>query len=504
MDHNLQPDAPGISNEISSPARAAPAVGKTARWRWLLLPAVLLPIGLWWWWPGDSEAVRYKTAVVERGPVIRQVAVVGTLNPVATVEVGAQVSGQIIELNADFNSIVKKGQVLAKLNPKQINAKIQQAEADLAIARANLSSAKAALLEAEVSQKDANRQLQRARDLFARKLLAETDVEAAALKAEQMAAQLATKHAQVEVAQASIRQRQAALADAQTNLEYTIIRAPVDGMVIQRKVNVGQTLVSNMQTPVLFVLAEALDAMQLEASVDEADIGVVQVGQPVSFTVDAFGEQKFDGEVGSVRMVPTSVQNVVTYTVIIQVNNAGKRLLPGMTANANIEIARLDDTLRVPNAALRFQPETGEAAEGNQRPGGAGMVERFASQLQLDEAQKQSLQQRLQTAMSRQNSMPPAPPGAQGSAGPGNRGVFREVLKAFRSELRADQQGKLDALMAEWGSGNRKRIWLLDDDDRLIAVSVQLGASDESHTAITGGDLKEGARVVVGRERSEP
>ncbi|HEX4910767.1 MAG TPA: efflux RND transporter periplasmic adaptor subunit [Permianibacter sp.] len=470
------------------------------RW-WLLALLPLAALLMWWFWPTGEAAPAYKTATVDRGPVIRQVSVVGTLNPVATVEVGAQVSGQIVELLADFNSVVKKGQILAKLNPKQINAKIQQAEADLAIARANLSSAKAALLEAQVSQKDAERQLQRARDLSARKLLAETDVEAAALKAEQAVAQLASRSASVEVAQASIRQREAALTDAQTNLEYTIIRAPVAGMVIQRKVNVGQTLVSNMQTPVLFVIAEALEHMQLEASVDEADIGVVDVGQPVSFTVDAFGEQKFAGEVASVRMVPTSVQNVVTYTVIIRVSNANQRLLPGMTANANIEIARLDDTLRVPNAALRFQPEAAETAGGNAARNGGGMIERFASQLELDAAQKASLQKRLQAVMSQQNSMPPPPGASGGNTTGGGRGAFRDVLKAFRSELRPDQQGKLDAMLAEWGGGNRKRIWLLDAEDRLQPVPVRLGASDDSYTAITGGDLGEGARVVIGRER---
>ena len=481
---------------------ALPSRRSRSLFRWWLLALLLMAALLsWWFWPAGEAAPAYKTATVDRGPVIRQVSVVGTLNPVATVEVGAQVSGQIIELLADFNSVVKKGQILAKLNPKQINAKIQQAEADLAIARANLSSAKAALLEAQVSQKDAERQLQRARDLYGRKLLAETDVEAAALKAEQAVAQLASRSASVEVAQASIRQREAALTDAQTNLEYTIIRAPVAGMVIQRKVNVGQTLVSNMQTPVLFVIAEALEQMQLEASVDEADIGVVEVGQPVSFTVDAFGEQKFAGEVASVRMVPTSVQNVVTYTVIIRVSNANQRLLPGMTANANIEIARLDDTLRVPNAALRFQPEATETAGGNAARNGGGMIERFASQLELDAAQKASLQKRLQAVMSQQNSMPPPPGASGGSASGGGRGAFREVLKAFRTELRPDQQGKLDALLAEWGGGNRKRIWLLDAEDRLQPVPVRLGASDDSYTAITGGDLTEGARVVIGRER---
>ena len=488
------------------PFASRSSVPKASKKWWLAWVVVVAAAAAWWFWPSNGATVSYKTATVDRGPVIRQVAVVGTLNPVATVEVGAQVSGQIIELNADYNSQVKKGQVLAKLNPKQINAKIQQAEADLAIARANLSSAKAALLEAEVSQKDADRQLRRAQDLFTRKLLAETDVEAATLKAEQAVAQLATKRAQVEVSQASIRQREAALTDAQTNLEYTIIRAPVDGMVIQRKVNVGQTLVSNMTTPVLFVLAEALEAMQLEASVDEADIGVVQVGQPVSFTVDAFGEQKFAGEVSSVRMVPTSVQNVVTYTVIIRVNNANQRLLPGMTANANIEIARLDETLRVPNAALRFQPEAGESNAGGARPTGSGMVERFASQLALDDAQKESLQKRLQAAMSQQNSTPPPPPGMGGPGGaPGsgnNRGAFREVLKNFRTELRPEQQSKLDELMADWGGGNRKRIWLLDANEQLKPVPVRLGASDENYTAIVGGELADGARVIIGRERA--
>lgn len=467
----------------------------------LFLGLALVAAAVWAWIAYEpTETLQYKTVTVERGEVVRSVSVVGTLHPNQKVDVGAQVSGQVVEVLVDFNDAVKTGQVLARLNPKQFEARIKQAEADLAIAVANLASSKASLQEAEVGKKDIERQIARARDLFPKRLISQSELDAVELKLEQQAALLQNRSAQVEVSKAAIRQREAALSDARTNLEYTVIRSPADGIVIQRNVNVGQTLASNFQTPVLFVIAESLEGMQLEASVDEADIGLVKKAQSVRFTVDAFPDQNFDGEVKTVRLVPTQVQNVVTYTVVIHVDNRRQQLLPGLTANATIEIARETDTLRVPNMALRFTPPSNDndvtpAATQGGSPGGGpgqggGMVDRLAERLKLDEQQKTSLQNQVRGAFS----------------SPGGRERVAEVFRKFRAELNDEQAKRFDEWMAERGSGSgaRKRLWTLDDKGELRAVTVRTGASDERFTAIRSEELKEGMPVVTGIEKGAP
>ena len=458
-------------------------------------------VGAYGWFSQENHAenTQYRTVAVDRGEVVRAVSVVGTLHPIQQVDIGAQVSGQITELLVDFNDSVKAGQVLARLKPTQFEARIKQAEADLSIAEANLSAAQASLLDASVGYKDAQRQLTRARDLFSKSLVSQSDLDSTELKIEQSHASVKTREAQVDVAKASIRQRQAALTDAKTNLEHTVIRSPVDGIVIQRNVNLGQTLASNFQAPVLFVVAESLEGMQLEASVDEADIGLVKAGQSVSFTVDAFPDRPFSGSVKSVRLVPAQVQNVVTYTVIIHVDNSRQQLLPGMTANATIEIAREENALRIANAAIRFSPPenatTGSANGNGARAGGgpsfggpgagggAGMVERIAKRLNLDEQQKASLQSALRNAF----------------ASEAGREKVGEVFKSFRSELRPEQLPLFDEFLAERGSGgNRKRVWTLDEEGKPKSIAVRVGASDDRYTAISGADISEGMLLIIG------
>ena len=297
------------------------------------------------------------TARVTRGDLAETVGATGTLQAVTTVQVGTQVSGTIQELNADFNSLVRKGQVLARLDPSLIQSQIEQA-------RANLIRAEADLERLRVSLEDSRTKLTRARELAQKKLIAQTELEAAEVAVRSAEAQLRSQQAGVTQSQASLRQNQ-------VNLAHTVIESPIDGLVISRNVDVGQTVAASMSAPTLFVLAADLTKMQVLASLDESDVGRIRPGQNVRFRVDAFPTDEFTGNVTQVRLQPTTVQNVVTYQTVIDVPNPGLKLKPGMTANVNIEIARRSNVIRVPNTALRFRP-TAEifTALGQEPPAG--------------------------------------------------------------------------------------------------------------------------------------
>jgi HlyD family secretion protein len=282
------------------------------------------------------------TAPIGRGSVVETVGATGTLQAVTTVQVGTQVSGTIQNLYADFNSLVRKGQVLARLDPSLFQTQIEQA-------RANLIRAQAELERLRVSLDDARQKLARAQELSSRSLIPQTDLETAQVNARSVEAQIRSAEAQVTQAQASLNQND-------VNLQHTVIEAPIDGLVISRNVDVGQTVAASMQAPTLFILAADLTKMQVVANLDESDVGRIRPGQPVSFRVDAYPAEDFSGSVSQVRLQPIVQQNVVTYATVIDVPNPQLKLKPGMTANVNIEIARRDDVLRIPNAALRFRP----------------------------------------------------------------------------------------------------------------------------------------------------
>lgn len=289
----------------------------------------------------DAET-QYTTEKVSRGNIRATVTATGTLNAVTTVLVGTQVSGTIKSLYADYNSYVKKGQLLAQIDPATFEAQVQQAQANLTAAEANVEKAKAAVL-------DASRALARNKLLAGRNLIARSDLDTA--ETNELAAV-----AQQKAAAAQVEQTRAALKIAMTNLQYTRIVSPVDGMVISRNVDVGQTVAASFQTPTLFNIAQDLAKMQIDVSVDEADIGRIREGQPVEFTVDAYSDRILQGRTTAIRNAPIIVQNVVTYDVIVLVQNREKILKPGMTANVSIITARRDNVLKVPNAALRFRP----------------------------------------------------------------------------------------------------------------------------------------------------
>jgi len=284
----------------------------------------------------------YRTIKLERGDIASTILATGTLNPVILVQVGSQVSGNIKRLYADFNSVVKKNQVIAQIDPMLLKAEVEKASANYKAALANVEKAK-------VIVTDTRRTLNRYKALVKENLVSQSDVDTAQTNYDSAVAQLEAARAQVE-------QTRAALDFARTRLDYTVIRSPIDGIVLSRNVDVGQTVAASLQAPTLFTIAQDLTEMQINTSVDEADIGLVKSGQKVTFTVDAYPSEAFEGRVSQVRNAPQIVQNVVTYDVIIEVKNPELKLKPGMTANVSIIVAEKRNVLRIPNAALRFLP----------------------------------------------------------------------------------------------------------------------------------------------------
>ncbi|HWP18336.1 MAG TPA: efflux RND transporter periplasmic adaptor subunit [Burkholderiaceae bacterium] len=359
---------------------------RTTIWVGLLLLALAALGGLAWWWQGRAPEVQYRTAAVEKGPVRATVSAAGTVTAVAQIQVGSQVSGQIKEVLVDFNSEVREGQLLARLDPQSFEQRVRQAEADVEAARAAVLNAQAAALAAEanvaratVDLRQAERDLERNRGLVGEGFISPAELERTqstvnglreALKVAQ--AQRDVAHAQVRSAEATVRQRQAQLAQAQVDLGRTEIRSPVNGIVIKRSIELGQTVAASLQAPELFVIARNLDDMQVEVPVDEADIGRVQPDQDAVFTVDAFPGRRFLGKVRQVRKASTNTQNVITYTVVVAFDNKGGRLLPGMTASVRIVTQEREDVLKVPNAALRVRLPGAEEAVAPTAPRGVG------------------------------------------------------------------------------------------------------------------------------------
>src|SRR5215831_13724369 len=282
------------------------------------------------------------TSPVTRGEIVDTVGATGTLQAVTTVQVGSQVSGTIASLGADFNSIVRKGQVIARLDPSLLQAQVEQAKANLSRSQADLERNKVQLVDAQTKYT-------RAKELAGKNLLPLSDLDAAKVAVDAAQAQLLSSQAQVTQAEATLNQNQ-------VNLAHTIITAPIDGIVIQRSVDIGQTVAASLQSPTLFVIAADLTKMQVNANIDESDVGRIRPNQIVTFRVDAYPGQQFEGTVEQIRLQPKVVSNVTTYETIINVPNPDLRLKPGMTANLRVQIARRTDVMRVPNTAIRFRP----------------------------------------------------------------------------------------------------------------------------------------------------
>jgi len=533
------------------------------RYIFLTVVVLLLGAGIWGYLyaQGRNSAPKYRLASVERGPLTAAVSATGNLNAVVTVQVGSQVSGQIKELLVDFNSVVHSGQIIARIDPQifeaQVNqakaevetaraavlnqtATVEKAKADVENARAALAQGKAQTAKADAAQADSKRIAERSQELFKRQLIAQADRDTAQANYDQAVAQsesaraseralaaaidssqaqLRVQEAALQSSRAQVDQKSAALAQAQTNLNYTTIRAPVDGVVVSRAVDVGQTVAASLQAPTLFIIAQDLTKMQVETSVDEADIGRIKLEDRATFTVDAFPGQTFAGLVAQIRKAPQVVQNVVTYTVVIAVDNPGGRLLPGMTANVKLVYAEKPNVLKVPNAALRFRPagvDAGPAPPGRgagpststtapPRTDGAGrsreVRDRLVSALGLTPPQQQKLDAILADTRQQMSGLRDLPESERQARG----AVVRDATRAkIREILTPEQRAKYEALpergnvRAAGDAGTSGRAWIVDGDGKPKAVSLVLGISDGTATEVVRGDLNEGQEVITG------
>lgn len=428
--------------------------------------------GGWWWWQKQADdAGQYRTAPLTRGNLQASVAASGAVNPVAQVSVGSQVSGQIRDLLVDFNSEVKAGQLLAQIDPATFEFRVRSAQADVEAAhaavmtaQANHVAALAQVSRAQVDVDEAQRDLERKQRLVAQQFIAQSEADKArallnstaeTLKA--MQAQAGVAKAQIGSAQANVKQREAALAQARIDLARTRITSPVDGIVIKRTIERGQTVAASLQAPELFVIAQNLSDMQVDAAIDESDVGRLRAGQKASFTVDAFAGQTFEGEISQVRKAAQNVANVVTYVAVVRFSNEGGRLLPGMTANVRIVTDQRKDVLMVPNAALRM---------------------RIAGTEQT------------------------APPAAQGASAPAS------TPSPAHAHGHGHAAGMRDGPVGPVGpvrASTRGRIYVLEPSGKPRAVAVRLGITDGTSTellikpdAAVLSELKEGVQVLVG------
>ena len=430
-----------------------------------------------------SPSVDYFTATIERGPLRKVISATGTVQTVVTVPVGSQVSGQVQELFADFNSVVKRGQLLAKLDPRNLEAavansraqhaaaqaRVRSAEAEIRTHAANLNSSRANLEGARVTRDNAKLQLDRAAELSQRGLQAKNDYDTAKVNfdtavarydqavasLEQVEAQRVSTEAQIAQAKAGLQQAEADLDRAIVNLEYANIFSPVDGIVISRDVDVGQTIAASMSAPILFNIATDLSQMQVKASVDEADIGSISEQAKVTFSVDAYPNSVFEGKIAEIRLNPQTVQNVVTYNVILSIQNKDLRLKPGMTTNIKIMVAERDNILKVPNAALRYH------LPGTPAPSfGATLSARESSEAIAKQGAGVSLPQ-----------------------APGQRWNPEEKLR-FAS---------FDPIQNHSG-----RVFVIGADNKPAERELMLGISDGAMTEVVSGDINPEDEVIVG------
>jgi HlyD family secretion protein len=396
---------------------------KNLVWIGVVLIVGLIAARQFWLSGVRSAPVEYRTAFVERGPIVSVVEATGTINPVTSVMVGAQVTGKIVSLHADFNSVVKAGEVIARIDPSLFQTKRDQAAANLVNAKAMWSK-----MQTELAQR--KREFDRTQRLFQRELVSQNDLDMATTAYE--AAQ-----AQLEISAAQINQAQALLNTANLDLKYSVIRSPVNGIVISRNVEVGQTVTSGFTTPDLFLIALDLTKMQVETNVSESDIGAIREGQEALFTVDTYPRVNFRGVVRQIRNAPIIVQNVVTYNVVVKVDNHELMLKPGMTATVSITVGRKDDVLLVPNAAFRFSPPEFTPVKQKISDAGPDVIK------------------------------PPSSVSPQ------------------RTQNGGENQG--------W-----KTVWKLNDSGDPTSVPVQPGISDGSVSEVIEGDLRERDKIIIG------
>lgn len=453
---------------------------------------------------GTTGGFTIESEALESRDISRIVASSGAIAPLITVEVGSQLSGQVLELNSDFNDVVSTGDILARIDPQTFETRVQEAEASLEVASAQVAVSQANLERARVDLNVAERTFSRAQELLGRGTFSESQYDSAESGLAAAQAGLLIAQANLRNSRASQQQRQANLDSARVDLERTFIRSPIDGVVIDRQIDEGQTVAASFNAPVLFLIAQDLSRIQIEAEIDEADIGQIEDGQSVSFDVDAYPGRSFEGEVVQVRLAATDAQNVVTYTVVIEANNPDQRLLPGMTANVTITTGEVEGVLAAPNAALRFTPR-GSAeslvvqAEGDQRRGGGGngmagaMLDRLSEDLDLTDEQRADAERALREAFQNMRAQ---------MSGPGPRPNPRAIMRRALSDiLTRDQMARYDAMAQERSRQRqdvrRGTLWVETEDGRLQQRQVGLGLSDGQYTQILGPGLQEGDQIVT-------
>ena len=421
--------------------------------------------------------VQYYTAKVETGEIKQVVEATGTINAVITVQVGSQVSGTIAKLYVDFNSHVKKGQLIAQIDPPLFQGALSQAKADLENAKANLAVAVANTAKARAADAQTKADYERNLGLSKQGVISQQSLDVAKANAESAAAQVSAALAQESQARAQVQQKQAAVEVAQTNLDYTTIHAPIDGTVVARNVDVGQTVAASLQAPTLFTIAQDLTKMQVYAKTDESDVGQIRSGQKITFKVDAYPRETFTGTVSQVRMNSTVVQNVVTYDTIIDFNNPELKLFPGMTAYVSIPVATAANVLKVPNGALRYKPDLSAEEiralyQTHGIPEGAG-------------ARPQSSKAETTPAGGAR------PQGGGVRKGPTGGGAGDGASRAGSSRAEEGQAPKYDTQV----------VWKLLEDKSLEPVRIKTGITDHTFTEIIqelNGELKSGDELVTG------
>lgn len=399
-----------------------------------------------------NDIPKYEKKAIDKGNIEALVITTGSLNPVITVDVGSQVSGKIDKLYVDFNSRVKEGQVIAELDQAQFITRVKQNEA-------NYKSAEASLEKTKVTLDNTKKKYDRAMNLFEKDLISFEEKEA-------IETQYYSAMADIQSSEARLEQADSQLDSSKVDLTYTIIKSPIDGIVINRRVNIGQTVAASFQAPVLFQIANDLSKMQVECSVDEADIGKVKEGQKVRFTVDAFPDENFTGKISQVRYAPEIVQNVVTYTTIVEVNNPEMKLRPGMTATVSVVTGEAKNVLRVPNSALRFNPSLSPE-----------------EMRELMESMRQEMRERREGSSRPEGSRPGEDAHRQATQRPGS-GQHASGMRGF------SMQG---ARMRQFA-----RVWLEDESGKLKMAFVRTGVTDNSYTEVVSGGLKEGQLVITG------
>jgi HlyD family secretion protein len=438
---------------------------------WLIASVIVAAIALFaaFQFKGNDKP-QYFTTKADRGDIREVVEATGTINAVTTVQVGSQVSGTISRLNADFNSRVKKGQVVAQIDPSLFQGALLQAKADLANAKANLVASQANLEKAQAAAVQTKADYERTSGLAKEGVMSQQQLDLAKANADSADAAVSAAKATITQAIAQAQQKQAAVTVAQTNLDYTTIHAPIDGTVIARSVDVGQTVAASLQAPTLFTIAQDLTKMQVYASTDESDVGMIHTGQVVSFKVDAFPKDSFSGAVSQVRLNATTVQNVVTYNTIIDFDNPQMKLFPGMTAYITIPVADATNALRVPNGALRYKPDMT-----------ADQVRALYKQYGLISGQ--------QTAS--------APNNQGGSGGTGAAGKQRRA----RAEGTEGGGGGAENGQQRTPRADVAVVWKLRPDKSLEPVRIRTGITDHTATEVAQvlkGQLNEGDELVTG------